>query len=93
MRYTFPSLFILLPIITSALVLKSSDGTDIYATALGNPSKPSLVFTHGFALSGIVFDELFQNAMLLNRFYLVCALSIPLVSSASYFVYNVIGCL
>ncbi|PPQ82824.1 hypothetical protein CVT25_009199 [Psilocybe cyanescens] len=52
-------------------ILKSSDGTDIFARAVGLHHKPSLVFVHGLALSGAVFDDLFKNQDLLDRFYLV----------------------
>ncbi|KAJ7672077.1 hypothetical protein B0H17DRAFT_1243789, partial [Mycena rosella] len=49
----------------------SSDETLIYAEAAGNPANPSVVFAHGFALSGIVFDRLFADARMLEKFYLV----------------------
>ncbi|KAF7290071.1 AB hydrolase-1 domain-containing protein [Mycena chlorophos] len=49
----------------------SSDGTKIYADATGNPANPSVVFAHGFALSGIVFDKLFADQRLLDNLYLV----------------------
>ncbi|KAJ6497450.1 alpha/beta-hydrolase [Mycena sanguinolenta] len=58
----------------SAFVSKlclSSDGTLIYAEASGNPANPSVVFAHGFALSGIVFDKLFSDARMLEKLYLV----------------------
>lgn len=50
---------------------KSSDGTPIFARAVGDSSKPSLVFVHGMSLSGVVFDDLFKDKTLLDRFYLV----------------------
>jgi pimeloyl-ACP methyl ester carboxylesterase len=50
---------------------KSKDGTTIYAEAVGDPSKQSIVFLHGFALSGASFDGLFSNPQLLEHFYLV----------------------
>ncbi|KAF7362468.1 AB hydrolase-1 domain-containing protein [Mycena venus] len=49
----------------------SSDGTIIYAEAAGNPVNPSVVFAHGFALSGIVFDKLFADTRMLEKLYLV----------------------
>ncbi|KAJ7125351.1 Alpha/Beta hydrolase protein [Mycena epipterygia] len=49
----------------------SADGTLIYAEASGNPANPSVVFAHGFALSGIVFDKLFSDPRLLDKLYLV----------------------
>jgi pimeloyl-ACP methyl ester carboxylesterase len=51
----------------------SSDGTIIYAEAVGNPTNPSVVFVHGFALSGIVFDKLFADARMIDKLYLVSA--------------------
>ncbi|KAF7350931.1 AB hydrolase-1 domain-containing protein [Mycena sanguinolenta] len=59
-----------MPAIVSKLCL-SSDGTVIYAEASGNPSNPSVVFAHGFALSGIVFDKLFSDSRILEKLYLV----------------------
>ncbi|KAJ7173717.1 Alpha/Beta hydrolase protein [Mycena filopes] len=49
----------------------SSDGTLIYAEAAGNPANPSVVFAHGFALSGIVFDGVFSDARMLDKLFLV----------------------
>ncbi|KDQ24360.1 hypothetical protein PLEOSDRAFT_1078511 [Pleurotus ostreatus PC15] len=51
--------------------LKSSDGTTIYAEAKGDSSKPSIVFLHGFTLSAAVWDGLFDDPKLLDKFYLV----------------------
>ncbi|KAJ7821532.1 alpha/beta-hydrolase [Mycena olivaceomarginata] len=59
-----------MPAPVSKLVL-SSDGTPIYAEASGNPANPSVVFAHGFALSGIVFDKLFSDPRMLEKLYLV----------------------
>lgn len=42
-------------------VLHSADGTPIYAEAVGDPTKPSVVFVHGFGLSGIAFDGIFGD--------------------------------
>ncbi|KAF7362441.1 AB hydrolase-1 domain-containing protein [Mycena venus] len=55
---------------TAARLCPSSDGTLIYAEASGNPANPSVVFAHGFALSGIVFDKLFSDTRLLEKLYL-----------------------
>ncbi|KAF7288116.1 AB hydrolase-1 domain-containing protein [Mycena chlorophos] len=49
----------------------SSDGTLIYADASGDPQNPSIVFVHGFAVSGIIYDKLFRDQRLLENFYLV----------------------
>ncbi|KZO91373.1 alpha/beta-hydrolase [Calocera viscosa TUFC12733] len=55
----------------TAKLLTSSDGTKIYAEATGDPSKPSIIFVPGFALSAVVFDGLFHNERLLEKYYLV----------------------
>ncbi|KAJ7033416.1 Alpha/Beta hydrolase protein [Mycena alexandri] len=55
---------------TVSKLCSSSDGTLIYAEASGNPTNPSVVFAHGFALSGIVFDKLFSDPRMLDKFYL-----------------------
>lgn len=57
--------------VTTSKLVKSADGTTIYADAVGNPQNPSLVFVHGFALSGAVFDRLFSNTKLNSKYYLV----------------------
>ncbi|KAJ7821547.1 Alpha/Beta hydrolase protein [Mycena olivaceomarginata] len=46
-------------------------GPPIYAEASGNPANPSVVFAHGFALSGIVFNKLFSDPRMLEKLYLV----------------------
>ncbi|KAK7033824.1 AB hydrolase-1 domain-containing protein [Favolaschia claudopus] len=53
----------------------SSDGTLIYASATGTPTNPSIVFAHGFALSGIVFDRLFADERMLGALYLASSIS------------------
>ncbi|KZT18746.1 alpha/beta-hydrolase [Neolentinus lepideus HHB14362 ss-1] len=57
--------------VPSVKYLKSSDGTRIYAEAVGDISNPSLVFTHGVSLSSAIFDDLFADERLLDNFYLV----------------------
>ena len=52
-------------------VVTSSDGTEIYAEAVGNPKKPHIVFVHGFTLSGAVFDRIFHDTQYQQRYYLV----------------------
>ncbi|EMD35722.1 hypothetical protein CERSUDRAFT_124390 [Gelatoporia subvermispora B] len=52
-------------------VLKSSDGTEIYADAVGNPSNPSIVLIHGFSLSSSVFDNVFADPKFSEKHYLV----------------------
>ncbi|KAF8589026.1 alpha/beta-hydrolase [Ramaria rubella] len=52
-------------------LLTSKDGTEIYAEAAGNPSKPHVVLVHGFGLSTIVFSKQFSDQKLLETLYLV----------------------
>ncbi|OCB92236.1 alpha/beta-hydrolase [Sanghuangporus baumii] len=52
-------------------VLTSSDGCRIYADAVGDSSKPCLVFIHGFSLSAAVFDNIFFDARYSSEFFLV----------------------
>ncbi len=56
---------------STAQLVPSKDGELIYADAAGDPTKPCLVFVHGLALSGAVFDNLFTNPKLIANFYLV----------------------
>ena len=49
----------------------SSDGTRIYADAVGEPTKPCIVFIHGLSLSAAVFDDIFNDQTYTNEFYLV----------------------
>lgn len=51
--------------------LYSLDGTVIYAEAVGDRSKPAIVFLHGFALSSVVFDSLFADPMWTDHAFLV----------------------
>ncbi|KAK0462840.1 Alpha/Beta hydrolase protein [Desarmillaria tabescens] len=52
-------------------LVPSKDGALIYANASGDPTKPCLVFVHGLALSGAVFDNIFAKSKLTENFYLV----------------------
>lgn len=52
-------------------VITSTDGVIIYSDAIGDPTKPSVVFIHGISLSGACFDNLFADKSLLDKFYLV----------------------
>ncbi|KAF6759656.1 Alpha/Beta hydrolase protein [Ephemerocybe angulata] len=51
--------------------ISSSDGTQIFAQAVGNPHLPSLVFVHGFALSALVWASIFRDTNLLRYFHMV----------------------
>ncbi|OCH85852.1 alpha/beta-hydrolase [Obba rivulosa] len=57
--------------LVTSKVLKSADGMEIYADAVGNPSNPSIVFIHGFSLSSIVFDNVFADPKFSQNYYLV----------------------
>ncbi|TFK35063.1 alpha/beta-hydrolase [Crucibulum laeve] len=52
-------------------ILSSTDGTKIYARAVGNSQKLAIMFVHGLALSSSVFDKLFMDERLLDEFFLV----------------------
>lgn len=51
--------------------LRSADGTQIYADALGDPSKPAVVLIHGFGQSAVSFDTIFEDVEYLEHVYLV----------------------
>lgn len=57
--------------LTNAKRLTSTDGTIIYAEAVGSPSNPQLVFVHGFSLSTVVFDCIFNDPDYAEQYYLV----------------------
>ncbi|EGN98424.1 hypothetical protein SERLA73DRAFT_169392 [Serpula lacrymans var. lacrymans S7.3] len=59
------------PIFEGARLVTSADGTRIYTDAAGNPSKPSIVFIHGYSLSSIVYDNLFSNPSWREKLFLV----------------------
>lgn len=62
---------ILLPNAPESKVLVSADGTEVYADAVGDPAKPAVVFIHGFSLSTIVFDTIFNDQLWIDQVYLV----------------------
>lgn len=53
-------------------LLQAKDDTPIYAEAIGDPSKPSIVLIHGTTLTAHIFDNLFSDSKLLETFYMVC---------------------
>ncbi|KDR66432.1 hypothetical protein GALMADRAFT_80812 [Galerina marginata CBS 339.88] len=57
--------------VVNGIILQSSDGTEIFADAIGNPRNPPIVFVHGITLSALVWKDLFQDKRLLDHFYLV----------------------
>lgn len=52
-------------------IVQSSDGNPIYAEAIGDPSKPSMVLVHGFNLSAAALDRLFFDKRMLEDLYMV----------------------
>ncbi|KAF7341655.1 putative oxidoreductase ephD [Mycena sanguinolenta] len=52
-------------------LLTSADGTKIFAEARGDPSKPAIVFIHGFGVGAMAFDDIFSDPLWLTRAYLV----------------------
>ncbi|KAF9447126.1 alpha/beta-hydrolase [Macrolepiota fuliginosa MF-IS2] len=52
-------------------MLVSADGTQIYASAVGDPSKQAIVFIHGFVWTSMAFDEIFCDPDWTNCLYLV----------------------
>ena len=49
----------------------SVDGTRIYSEALGDSTKPAIVFIHGFQLSSAAFDPIFDDPKWTDKLYLV----------------------
>lgn len=56
---------------TTVKTLRSSDGTSIYAEAVGSPMNPHIVFIHEVTLSSVVFDDLIRDRRLTDHLYLV----------------------
>ena len=54
----------------STKIVTSADGTNIYAEAVGDSTKPPIVFIHGFTSTAEVFNEVFADRPLLERHYL-----------------------
>ncbi|KAJ7896286.1 Alpha/Beta hydrolase protein [Mycena olivaceomarginata] len=52
-------------------LLKSADGTEIYAEAVGDASKPAVVFIHGFSMSSMAFNAIFADPQWISKVYLV----------------------
>ncbi|KDQ11039.1 hypothetical protein BOTBODRAFT_57759 [Botryobasidium botryosum FD-172 SS1] len=56
---------------TLALFIHSKDGTQLWAEAKGDTSKPGVVWLHGYPSSSIVFDEYFEDEDYLSQFHMV----------------------
>ncbi|KAJ7746289.1 alpha/beta-hydrolase [Mycena metata] len=52
-------------------ILRSTDGTSIFAEATGNPDNLHLVLLSGLSLSGCVFDDMCADQRLLEAVYVV----------------------
>lgn len=61
--------------------MKSADGTEIYAEAVGDSSKSAVIFLHGFSMSSMAFDPIFNDPQWLANLYLVSSMS-------SYYISN-----
>lgn len=51
-------------------LVTSSDGSTIYAEAVGDPTHPALVLVPGYTLSTMVFDKQFHDPRLRNELYM-----------------------
>ncbi|KAJ6616265.1 Alpha/Beta hydrolase protein [Mycena sp. CBHHK59/15] len=52
------------------LTVVSADGTEIYAEAIGDHSKPHIIFAHGVAATTLAFDSLFTDPKLYENLYM-----------------------
>ncbi|KAF8333348.1 Alpha/Beta hydrolase protein [Amanita rubescens] len=59
------------PYTPSCEYVASADGTRIYSEALGDPTKPCIVFIHGFQLSSVAFDPIFNDPKWTDQLYLI----------------------
>ncbi|KAF9263050.1 alpha/beta-hydrolase [Marasmius fiardii PR-910] len=59
------------PTVTSKTVTSEIDGIKIYAEAIGDPSKPAIVYIHGNSTSCGVWDHQFFDEKLGKQFYQV----------------------
>lgn len=53
--------------------ITSSDGTAVFAQAVGDNRLPTLVFIHGLAMSALVWANILRDTRLLEFFQLVSA--------------------
>ncbi len=58
-------------------MLTSANNTPIYADVTGDPTKPALVFIHGFGLCASAFDGIFDDTKWSESLYLVGTGLIP----------------
>jgi pimeloyl-ACP methyl ester carboxylesterase len=52
-------------------IVTSADGTKIWAQNAGDPSKPAVVFIHGFSCTALHFEKQFTDAQMLTNLYMV----------------------
>lgn len=73
----------------SSKFVTSEDGTKIWADAIGDPSKPSVVFIPGASSSTLIFNKQFEDPELTKNLHLVRRppfIRSGLLTSASRFV-------
>ncbi|KAG6867843.1 hypothetical protein C0993_010332 [Termitomyces sp. T159_Od127] len=58
-------------LVLTSKIVKSKDGTTIFAEVCGDHSKPHIVFVHGLACAATAFDKLFSLPDFQKHFYLV----------------------
>lgn len=58
-------------VVCTAQTLRSRDGTNIHAEAVGDPRNPHVVVIHEVTLSSAVFDDLLRDRRLTDHLYLV----------------------
>ncbi|KAL1678986.1 Alpha/Beta hydrolase protein [Schizophyllum commune] len=54
-----------------AKFVRSSDGAQIYAEAVGDPSNPPIVLVPGYTLSTISFDKQFEDQTMREQLYMI----------------------
>jgi len=52
-------------------IVTSADGTKIWAQNAGDPSKPAVVFIHGFSCTALHFEKQFTDARMLTNLYMI----------------------
>lgn len=56
---------------TKCQFVTSADGTKIWAESAGDPTKPAVVFIHGFSCTGLHFSKQFSDPALLENLHLI----------------------
>ena len=69
--------------------VRSKDGTQIWTHAVGNPTKPAIVFIPGFSCTALAFEKQFDDPKLLENLYLVSrchTIHLPVIDAAIPFI-------